>query len=161
CKQIGLSIMMYQQDYDEVLIPWYTRTSLPLNPSASDPYVRNAYRVIWTQLIQPYIKNTGVLYCPSFNESVLKANASRPECDGDHILSWFPIRFYYAHYGIAFDTGAWGGCTAADPRNHFPGNSGASTTWKSLAQIARPGETAIVQDNFTGERAANDGVGTA
>jgi prepilin-type N-terminal cleavage/methylation domain-containing protein len=54
-KQIGLGLMMYVQDYDEILPPRYQR-----NPTAPAP-MQSAWRV----LIYPYVKNDGVFKCPS------------------------------------------------------------------------------------------------
>ena len=46
-KQIGLAIMQYAQDNDELLMPRY------------------AMGVNWHVLCQPYVKSTGILQCPS------------------------------------------------------------------------------------------------
>lgn len=46
-KQIALGILMYAQDYDEVLVPM-------ANPGGN-----------WTVLISPYVKNTQIFRCPS------------------------------------------------------------------------------------------------
>src|SRR5436305_12216001 len=48
-KQIGTGLMMYVQDYDET----YPRIRFV------------AYDYVWRNAIQPYIKNKGVLNCPS------------------------------------------------------------------------------------------------
>jgi prepilin-type N-terminal cleavage/methylation domain-containing protein/prepilin-type processing-associated H-X9-DG protein len=48
-KQIGIGIMQYTQDYDEVL-PWYQTTT----PTRG-----------WADSVQPYIKSTQVFQCPS------------------------------------------------------------------------------------------------
>ena len=53
-KQIGLSVLMYVQDYDERLIPHWI-----LDPSASPPYQ------CWPDLVSPYIKNSQLFMCPS------------------------------------------------------------------------------------------------
>ncbi|MHB8996778.1 MAG: prepilin-type N-terminal cleavage/methylation domain-containing protein [Armatimonadota bacterium] len=52
-KQLGLAFMQYAQDYDERLVPLTT-----------DSY-NVATRKQWYELIQPYIKNTQMLSCPS------------------------------------------------------------------------------------------------
>jgi len=51
-KQIGLAALSYSQDYDELTVPSY----LPGNPGAYDN---------WYEMLQPYMKNTQLLYCPS------------------------------------------------------------------------------------------------
>ena len=60
-KQIALGQLMYAQDYDEIIIPWeiVDRSIYPI-----DVQLLGA----WTTLIQPYIKNQQILFCPSFSE---------------------------------------------------------------------------------------------
>lgn len=52
-KQIGLGLIQYQQDYDERLTPAF------IGPGYPSPQ--------WNELIQPYLKSTQVLRCPSDN----------------------------------------------------------------------------------------------
>lgn len=56
-KQIGIALMMYTQDYDETFCP-------PLSgiPDSTDPLNKCN---TWDRLAQPYMKNVGVLACPS------------------------------------------------------------------------------------------------
>jgi prepilin-type N-terminal cleavage/methylation domain-containing protein/prepilin-type processing-associated H-X9-DG protein len=58
-KQIGTAIMMYAQDYDERLpqIDTATRTTHPV-------FVQYSW-AMWAILIEPYVKNRGVYFCPS------------------------------------------------------------------------------------------------
>lgn len=49
-KQIGTGSMMYAQDYDETIIPWFQRTGLPNTGGRQDVSP-------WPELMQPYIKN--------------------------------------------------------------------------------------------------------
>lgn len=51
-KQLGLAVMQYTQDYDEVLPASY----FPGNPTTNDT---------WYEKIEPYLKNTQILKCPS------------------------------------------------------------------------------------------------
>jgi len=53
CKQIMLANLQYAQDYDELLIP------------AAMPYAAPAASNEWYEILQPYMKNTQVLKCPS------------------------------------------------------------------------------------------------
>jgi prepilin-type N-terminal cleavage/methylation domain-containing protein/prepilin-type processing-associated H-X9-DG protein len=53
-KQIALGIKQYSQDYDEKFTPRCTTCS-------SSPGVSRG----WSQLIQPYVKSTQILQCPS------------------------------------------------------------------------------------------------
>src|SRR5438874_5927950 len=132
-KQIGLAHIMYSQDYDETLIPWFVQTGQP----------RDAYRsdlTPWPKNLQPYIKSgdpgrplpvpargtniraQNVFACPSFNASKFWETAQRPDCDGALPASWqqtSEVQWYMANYGIGFGVacnpsggGAWG-CVAA------------------------------------------------
>lgn len=52
-KQIGLGILMYAQDYDDVL---------PANYNYNPPSINLMW---WDDMIQPYVKNYQILICPS------------------------------------------------------------------------------------------------
>jgi prepilin-type N-terminal cleavage/methylation domain-containing protein len=65
-KQIGTGILMYAQDYDETLCPPGTG----ICPSV------DAFG--WGDLIQPYVKNTGLLQCPSNSVKVRLNTAVNP-----------------------------------------------------------------------------------
>jgi prepilin-type N-terminal cleavage/methylation domain-containing protein/prepilin-type processing-associated H-X9-DG protein len=65
CKQMGLAVMQYTQDYDEMYVcnSWDTP---PIDASDSDvhnPQYRTAFP--WVYRIQPYLKNRQVFVCPS------------------------------------------------------------------------------------------------
>ncbi len=73
-KQIGLGIMQYTQDYDEMLPKEYT----------------NAVPHFWAQTIQPYVKSNQVFNCPSADYSyvsVYSSTASRISYGYNHYLS--------------------------------------------------------------------------
>jgi prepilin-type N-terminal cleavage/methylation domain-containing protein/prepilin-type processing-associated H-X9-DG protein len=159
-KQIGVAMTMYMQDYDEVILPWFVPTGEAPQPNSPDPFLRRADVLIWSQLIQPYLKNTQVLYCPSFSESTLVENASDESCDGPGFRAYFPARYYYTHYGLAFHIVA-GECQPDNPRRAFPGNDVRYPPVRSLAEIVRPTETAILQDNFTAQLANDNLILTA
>lgn len=55
-KQIGLGLMQYTQDYDEVLPPYEN------NNVVTSPYSDGGP---WQQLIHPYVKSAQVFVCPS------------------------------------------------------------------------------------------------
>jgi prepilin-type N-terminal cleavage/methylation domain-containing protein len=149
-RQVGLAMMMYVQDHDEILLPSSVGTGKPRQPNSPDPFLRWANILQWTQLLQPYLKNEQVLYCPSFNERVYIENAAHPSCDGPAVRSYFPARFYYSHYGLAFNH-VGGRCTPESPRTAYAGNASNGSGQKTLAQVVRPAETAILMDNATAE----------
>ncbi|HOJ19899.1 MAG TPA: DUF1559 domain-containing protein [Armatimonadota bacterium] len=79
-KQIGTGILMYAQDYDEVLPPSYL-------------YLDSAKTQLawWEDLLQPYVKNYNVMACPSDSDGVY-ANL-RPAGTAN------PLKFSYAANG--------------------------------------------------------------
>ena len=58
-KQIGLGILQYTQDYDEKLMQSYF-----VYPSAT-PGAFSSNAILWSDAVQPYLKSTQILYCPS------------------------------------------------------------------------------------------------
>ncbi len=60
-KQLLLSWQMYAQDYDERLMPY----SFPTDVNGTCDGSSCGYPCVWTVVLQTYIKNTGVLKCPS------------------------------------------------------------------------------------------------
>jgi prepilin-type N-terminal cleavage/methylation domain-containing protein/prepilin-type processing-associated H-X9-DG protein len=60
CKQLGLAMMQYAQDYDERWALWFQ--------SAGTNDVTRHY---WSELIAPYVKNTQIFLCPSRNTGTL------------------------------------------------------------------------------------------
>jgi prepilin-type N-terminal cleavage/methylation domain-containing protein/prepilin-type processing-associated H-X9-DG protein len=147
-RQVGQAMLLYMQDYDEVILPFWMPTGQPPQLGSPDPLLRRADRLVWSQLIQPYLKSSQVLYCPSFNEQVFVQNATHPSCDGPGIRSLFPARFYYSHFGYVSDV-IFGSCTPGSPRQTWAGNEPSGLPMKTLAQVVRPAETAILQDNAT------------
>lgn len=77
-KQVGLAVMQYTQDYDEML---------PLNQDfgASGPY--NWQRVYWT-LVDPYVKGDQVLFCPSDPDPGVFGAAGRQSYIANQQLGW-------------------------------------------------------------------------
>ena len=80
-KQIGTGILMYAQDYDEVL---------PLSYRYQDPPT-NSILSWWEDLLQPYVKNYDIMVCPSDSDGVYASR--RPLGTAN------PLRFSYAANG--------------------------------------------------------------
>lgn len=62
-KQLGLAWMQYAQDYDERVVPW-SATGCSAE-CFSGQVVPNPNAFIWQEILQPYIKSTQLLRCPS------------------------------------------------------------------------------------------------
>jgi prepilin-type N-terminal cleavage/methylation domain-containing protein/prepilin-type processing-associated H-X9-DG protein len=100
-KQMGLGLMMYVQDYDETFFPypWRAETTCV------------AGRTAWTEVIMPYVKNTGIFNCPS-NSFKAPATYWRSYCMAGTTASpaGVPVN-YEVGYGLnePFFTGMIGG----------------------------------------------------
>jgi len=69
-KQIALGVLMYLQDYDEKMPSWeYDLSAGDPNIGKVDPSggVYQEYHKGWDEVVQPYIKNKQILWCPSAN----------------------------------------------------------------------------------------------
>src|SRR5262245_4253229 len=64
-KQLGLAVVMYAQDYDEIYPPgWYQWTGGQVAPEPPGGFWNTTYW-FWPQIVYPYHRNKGVFVCPS------------------------------------------------------------------------------------------------
>ncbi len=61
-KNIGMAVMMYTQDHDETL-PDFGFRICP--PQVVYPGQGPTYALLFTEFLQPYLKNKQVFFCPS------------------------------------------------------------------------------------------------
>jgi prepilin-type N-terminal cleavage/methylation domain-containing protein/prepilin-type processing-associated H-X9-DG protein len=129
-RQISQAHLMYVQDWDERLAPWYVPGLPPQVPSMF-PFVTWPPRdeaagpvSIWTEYLQPYLRSAAVLHDPS--------------------VSWVGPTpgTRLADYAI-FTWGSGGQGTPASPHWCWAGPHIA------LAAVRRPAETAHVMDGVT------------
>jgi prepilin-type N-terminal cleavage/methylation domain-containing protein/prepilin-type processing-associated H-X9-DG protein len=145
-KQMGTAVLMYTQDFDEMLV-----LAMVYSPQGATRF-SEAYRT-WIVLVQPYMKNTGIAICP---------NAIYQNNNIDTIDTWLS-------YGIMARTEVcgvrqyWTVASAGSTRRlgidgaiyqGIAGYAGSSiwgfqrtTPSMTLAQIARPAEVAMIQDS--------------
>jgi prepilin-type N-terminal cleavage/methylation domain-containing protein/prepilin-type processing-associated H-X9-DG protein len=71
-KQLGTSLMMYAQDYDETLPAWPFDATLATNPDFAAGWSYS----MWVPAVQPYVKNYGVFACPNGPASFLRGPAT-------------------------------------------------------------------------------------
>ncbi|MCW3095075.1 MAG: hypothetical protein JWL77_693 [Chthonomonadaceae bacterium] len=159
-RQIGTAVLMYSQDYDETIVPWFAGTGKPRDQWRHD---LNS----WVQLLQPYIKNGApvdppagysnvkaiqMMACPSHNPATFSQAGSAADCDADPLVIYYPALWEHADYGIGFGVKCEAGCAAgtqADPYYFFAG-SDVRTKIMSQAEVNRPAETVEVTDGMTG-----------
>ena len=75
-KQLGLAAEMYSQDYDEMYVPHCHRPIMSQPPT-----------YYWFEIIQPYIKNRQLMWCPSWRPPT--GTADRYMGGYGHICSGF------------------------------------------------------------------------
>ncbi|MBM3460341.1 MAG: DUF1559 domain-containing protein [Armatimonadetes bacterium] len=128
-KQIGLAIRMYQQDYDEMVVPGYS--------------YREARRTLlwYPDLLDTYVKNPLVFTCPSRSNITTNIRGLLPVGRGPNFreLQW--------SYGF---NNSWECCglTAADnPVGSFRGDSlGRYYPYPIEASFERPADTISLVD---------------
>jgi prepilin-type N-terminal cleavage/methylation domain-containing protein/prepilin-type processing-associated H-X9-DG protein len=188
-KQIATAQLMYAQDYDETIVPW-----LNCPPQAGYPgsctTALQAVPAFWTFLLQPYIKNYNVMFCPSYSTSNVSDAMDNSTCDGNgtkgsgntpyQLVPPLPTApsygagpGYLSHYGISMAEQGGSGTQAA-PYYDFPGSGWFSTqdraglntggplayTTRTLASIQRPAETTNIGDGLSAFYANLDQLGT-
>jgi prepilin-type N-terminal cleavage/methylation domain-containing protein/prepilin-type processing-associated H-X9-DG protein len=68
-KQLGISFRMYAQDYDETLP--VNRSCVGGTAAGYQTCAEGLVTTGWVDMLMPYIKNTGILKCPSDGTSVI------------------------------------------------------------------------------------------
>ena len=125
-KQLGLAMMQYTQDYDELLTPSYIQYS----PGTADP------RNWWYTQIMPYLKSKQVLQCPS---------SSMPASN--------MVVGYESPGYIAMQVGY--GDTTVIPTSSLYNFNGVSRGI-SLSQITRPAESVtLIENSYCDKNACN------
>ncbi len=79
-KQLGLGLMMYVQDYDEVMIPY---TTSPPGTSFT-----------WPKLLEPYIKNTAIFDCPSSGRKFDGSSSYSVSYGGNVFAMTYPLNVW-------------------------------------------------------------------
>jgi prepilin-type N-terminal cleavage/methylation domain-containing protein/prepilin-type processing-associated H-X9-DG protein len=116
CKQIGLGVMMYAEDWDQ---------SYPL--FAHFP----THEPMWFQMIQPYIKNENVFTCPSVQRLITEA--TRPK----QMAGWTVPLYSFNGYGVNYLHVIQYGPGDVTGKTMGP---------KRLAGLSRPAETIMIAD---------------
>jgi len=153
--------------------------SVPLRPDCVSwvvqfqPYIKNGNPVYPPNTSSATeVPPVGIFNDSMWNEKNWIAAADQPDCDGAGALdSWAPVTWFHAHFGMTFPVNnigwhseVWGAAdssagTQAKPIYAFAGSylvgrPLTNTTWEnhtmSQTQVARPAETAIITDGFTG-----------
>jgi len=167
-KNISTAVTMYAQDYDETVVPW--RNSPVTIPGGTTP-IDVQVASLWTNTVQPYLKNKQVLFCPSFNEADIERAMDQADCDGDGTPGsgsggFLPADVNLSHYAIGFPVVFNGGqcdTTGGAPYARFAGSGWTSEggTYhyfqQSLSGINEVSRTAFVGDGLTCQTHSDSG----
>jgi len=135
-KQIGTSLLMYVQDYDETY-PYIRFTSTPPGSGNNPSYV-------WRNAIEPYLKSYNVLACPSnpWSHGMIPGHPStnNPPKSGDNAEGWqsTPTLTMPISYAMNSCAETW---YPADTKQ------GKESPPLRMGQLARPAETIIISEN--------------
>jgi len=134
-KQIGLSLTMYAQDYDETF-PYIRFTSSPPGSNGNWTYV-------WRNAIRPYLKSQGVLGCPSnpfSHPQPSKPSTRNPPVMGDNAEGWQaePTLTMPISYAMNSCAVTWNAADSADGKKVPP---------PRVASFVRPAETIAICEN--------------
>jgi len=165
-KQIAIAQLLYSNDADDMVIPSNTVNDVP-GGSPALATLTDQINYSWVNTIQPYLKNTSLLFCPSFSEDNLKKAMSDAACDGNGAANSFDPNLlpadgkFLSHFGVAknaqYYSCAAGQTTDSTPYAHYPGsgftfdwNSNAITQqWLNLSAVVETARTANIGDAFT------------
>jgi prepilin-type N-terminal cleavage/methylation domain-containing protein/prepilin-type processing-associated H-X9-DG protein len=123
-RQLGTSLMMYVQDYDETY-----------------PYVRfRGTSYVWKNAIAPYLKNVDVLACPS-NPAARNCppDPNRKSNPGDKCAEGWevePTRHMPISYGMNTCASSW-----------YPADDKRTGPPIKMAQLVRSAETILIAEN--------------
>lgn len=117
-KQIGTAVMMYTQDYDEMMVLFYRPAGGPTGG-----------RIGWTGLVQPYTKNWNMMRCP--NQARTNPDVYAPPYD------WYANQSVWPGYGLNAEYMNF----APDCSSFNSGNQSGPPT--ALAAIPKPADTVM------------------
>jgi len=104
CKQIGIALQQYIQDYDETMPHASNITGLNTYPDLKANGKTVSFSLHWQQQLYPYIKNWQIFLCPSDSEPILPH--PDPSYGGAHpaTLSSYAINMLLLQTDMTADT---------------------------------------------------------
>jgi len=135
-KQLGISVAMYVQDYDETF------------PMA----VPDAWWPDWPTTVQPYVKNFQVFRCPDDGDTSQDPGT----------LGWAGIPISYAANGAIYWNGSANVTVGVMPMEQGPSVKGwLGNDCISLAAVGRPAETVELSEKHNHDVRTEAGLSTA
>lgn len=144
-KQLGLAVIMYTQDYDE-MYPCNNWDSPPIGITATDSGDPNFPAAIaWMWHIMPYMKNRQVLVCPSDPDprsGWTNYDAANPANCND--VWGIPTPLSYAANNVMFGYGGYQNSNGCLGDGSFIPDWGMAP--KSMAAVPTPASTYMIAD---------------
>jgi len=145
CRQMGLAVMQYSQDYDEMYVcdAWDTPPLGVSDTDSGNPNFPSAYP--WVFRIQPYLKNKQVFVCPSDpdpkNGWSGYDNNPNPTCDDawgiPTPISYSPNAWIIGYGGYQNSNGCFGDGSFIPDWGFAP---------KGMAAVPSPAQTYLIAD---------------
>lgn len=95
-KQIGLAIMMYAQDYDEMYFAQNWPGGCPASETGYFDWLPGQTPQHFATMLYPYVKNGGIFDCPSYQGTTYTASLALWECGDPLKRKIVP----YTEYGV-------------------------------------------------------------
>ena len=128
CKQIGLGLLAYSQDYDEQMVNgWYGNGGY----AESNNHTDGTAKYKWMDAIEPQVKNTGVFSCPDIPVGMSGGNTNGVTATAT------------GRYVPAKMLGTVAGTDGNTDNTHFGSYAINSAYWNAPASKKRPFERSI------------------
>jgi len=154
-KQISLGVLMYDQDYDET----FPLAFIKVNPANPEAFIGTT--ASWHNLVQPYVKNWGLMICPdvdilnradprNFLDPFL--NYGMPGNAASQGAPYFTDGYYLGNPGLGGAQALWDGLIGQDGNSASPGYSGwnggggKTATSSPMAALGSPASMTMVSD---------------
>jgi len=146
-KQLGLAVMMYVQDYDE-MYPTNSWDGAPIGTTDTEWGVPGADAKVFTRWpweILPYIKNKGVFVCPSDPAGGKSGwTGYQATMFGGADDCWgIPMPISYGHNQMIF---GYGGANNTGCDGEGPQDWAQAVPPSSMAKVASPASTYLIAD---------------
>ncbi len=161
-KQLSLAFIQYAQDNDETYCRIKQNTITATDPASIGAaimglYAENTQIYYWSGMLQPFIKSTGVLSCPSSGYSLTQSFAGASGTETYDGINDTYVNVAQSSIGMNSSIDPYGSAACiegfADPRNP---NVTACTITPTLNSFDKPAQSAVFADSIADAPDNND-----